>query len=194
MINMPYVYLGGAGAPSKAQPEGGNVSEPDRSSSQPEPKTITVSVAAETAFRAYVERPMEWVPPAHRMTTDTASMTIEPRVGGRFYETAADGTQAIRGVVLEWAPPSRVAMTWRVGPGWQPLADDERAPHVEVDFNRTGPETTEVTVTYTHLERCDAAFADQLVAVLATPGPGDTLERYARVAEQSPPERIQGDT
>jgi hypothetical protein len=85
-------------------------------------------------------------------------------------------------------------MTWRVGPGWQPLADDERAPHVEVDFNRTGPETTEVTVTYTHLERCDAAFADQLVAVLATPGPGDTLERYARVAEQSPPERIQGDT
>ena len=33
-----------------------------------------------------------------------------------------------------------------------------------------------------------------LVAVLATPGPGDTLERYARVAEQSPPERIQSDT
>ena len=170
------------------------MSEPNRSSSQPEPKTITVSVAAETAFRADIERPMEWVPPAHRMTTDTASMTIEPRVGGRFYETAADGTQAIRGVVLEWAPPSRVAMTWRVGPGWQPLADDERAPHVEVDFIRTGPETTEVTVTYTHLERCDPAFAGQLVSVLATPGPGDTLERYALVAEQPPAERIQGDT
>ena len=170
------------------------MTEPRRSSSGPEPKTITVSVPAETAFRAYVERPLEWVPPAHRMTTDTASMTIEPRVGGRFYETAADGTEAIRGVVLEWAPPSRVAMTWQltVGPGWQPLADDEHAPHVEVDFNRTGPETTEVTVAYTHLERCDPAFADQLVAVLAAPGPGDTLERYARVAEQLHPERIEG--
>jgi uncharacterized protein YndB with AHSA1/START domain len=170
------------------------VSEPNRSSSQPEPKTITVSVPADAAFRAYVERPMEWVPPAHRTTTDTASMTIEPRVGGRINARAADGTQAIRGVVLEWAPPSRVAMTWRVGPGWQPLADDEHAPHVEVDFIRTGHETTEVNITYTHLERCDPAFADQLVAVLATPGPGDTLGRYARVAEQPPPKRIEGDT
>lgn len=131
---------------------------------------------------------MEWVPPAHRMTVGTASMAIEPRVGGRFLETPADGTEAIRGTVLEWAPPSRVAMTWRVGPGWQPLADDEHAPHVKVDFTQTGPKTTKVTVTYTHLERCDPAFAEQLVAVLAAPGAGDTLERYARVAEQS--ERI----
>ncbi len=168
------------------------MSQPRRSSSEPEPKAITVSVPVEAAFRAYVGRPMEWVPPAHRMTMDTASMTIEPRVGGRFYETAADGTEAIRGIVLEWAPPSRVAMTWRVGTGWQPLADDEHAPHVEVDFRRTGPKTTEVTVAYTHLERCDPAFAAQLVAVLTAPGPGDTLERYARVAEQPPPERIEG--
>ena len=168
------------------------MTEPRRSSLGPEPKTITVSVPVETAFRAYVGRPMEWVPPTHRMTMGTVSMTIEPRAGGRFYETAADGTEAIRGVVLEWAPPSRVAMTWRVGPGWQPLADDEHAPHVEVDFNRTGPETTEVTVAYTHLERCDPSFADQLVAVLSAPGPGDTLERYARVAEQLHPERIEG--
>jgi uncharacterized protein YndB with AHSA1/START domain len=170
------------------------MTEPRRSSLEPEPKTITVSVPVETAFRAYVGRPMEWVPPTHRMTMGTVSMTIEPRVGGRFYETAADGTEAIRGIVLEWAPPSRVVMTWRVGPGWQPLADDEHAPHVEVDFNGSGPETTELTVAYTHLERCDPAFADQLVAVLAAPGPGDTLERYARVAVQPPPERTEDNT
>ena len=170
------------------------MSEPHRSSSGPEPKTITVSVPAETAFRAYVERPLEWVPPTHRMTTNTASMTIEPGIGGRFYETAADGTEAIRGIVLEWAPPSRVVMTWRVGPGWRPLTDDEHAPHVEVDFNESGPEATEVTVAYTHLERCEPSFADQLVTVLTAPGPGDTLERYARVAEQPPPERTKDST
>ena len=125
------------------------------------------------------------------MTMATASMTIEPRAGRRFYETAADGTEAIRGIVLEWAPPSHLAMTWRVGTGWRPLADDEHAPHVEVDFRSTGPKTTEVTVAYTHLERCDPAFADQLFAVLAAPGPGETLERYARVAEQPPPEQTE---
>ena len=170
-----------------------HLSEPRRSSSEPEPKTVTVSVPAEAAFRAYVERPMEWVPPTHRMTMDTASMTIEPRVGGHFYETAADGTEATRGMVVEWAPPSHLAMTWRVGTGWQPLADDEHAPHVEVDFKRAGPTTTEVTVAYTHLERCDPAFADQLFAVLSAPGAGETLERYARVAEQPPPEETEDD-
>jgi uncharacterized protein YndB with AHSA1/START domain len=167
------------------------MSEARRLASEPEPKTVTVSVPVEAAFRAYVERPIEWVPPAHRVTVGTASMTIEPRVGGRFYETAADGTEATRGTVVEWSPPSRVAMTWRVGTGWQPLADDEHAPHVEVDFKRTGPKTTEVTVAYTHLERCDPAFAEQLLAVLAAPGPGETLERYARVAEQPPPEETE---
>jgi hypothetical protein len=39
-------------------------------------------------------------------------------------------------------------------------------------------------VTYSRLERCDSAFASQLVPVLDIPGPGETLERYARVAVQ----------
>jgi uncharacterized protein YndB with AHSA1/START domain len=168
------------------------MSEPRRTSPEPEPKTITVSVPVETAFRAYVERPMQWVPPDHRMTRDTASMTIEPRVGGCFYEMAADGTEAIRGVVVEWAPPSHLAMTWRVGPRFAPLADDEHAPQVDIDFKRAGPTVTEVTVTYSHLERCDPDFADQLLAVLTAPGPGDSLERFARVVEQPPPEPVEG--
>ena len=49
-----------------------------------------------------------------------------------------------------------------------------------------------MTVAYTHLERCDPAFAEQLAAVLAAPGAGETLERYARVAEQPPPEQTEG--
>ena len=148
---------------------------------EPLPKSTSVPVPVEVAFRAYVELAMDWAPPSHRFTTGTVSMTIEPWVGGRFYETAEDGGEATRGTVLEWCPPARLAMTWRVGPGWEPLPDDERAPHVEVDFAPHG-QATEVTVAYTHLEACDPAFAAQLSAVLAMPGPGETLERYAEVA------------
>lgn len=97
--------------------------EQDGSSQEAEPKTITVPVSAETAFRAYADRPMEWVPPGHRMTRGTASMVIEGRVGGRFYEIAEYGAETVRGIVLNWSPPSRLTMTWRVGPGWLPLTD-----------------------------------------------------------------------
>jgi len=147
----------------------------------PSPKSIAVPVPVEEAFRAYVELAMEWVPPAHRITTGTNSMTIEPWAGGRFYETAGDGAQAVRGTVLEWSPPTRLAMTWRVGPGWQVLADDEHACHVQVDFVAQSASTTEVRVGYTHLEHCEPSFAAQLTDALSVPGPGETLERYAQV-------------
>jgi uncharacterized protein YndB with AHSA1/START domain len=123
------------------QNRGETTSGPETGTLGHEPKIVRVPVLVEEAFRAYVELPMEWVPPAHRITSGTASMTIEPRVGGRFHETAEDGTEATRGTILGWCPPTRLVMTWRVGTGWQPLPDDEHAPHVEVDFIADGPAT-----------------------------------------------------
>jgi uncharacterized protein YndB with AHSA1/START domain len=157
------------------------MNEPQAPGVSAEPKAISVPVPLEAAFRAYVELAMEWLPPAHRFSAGTASMTIEPRVGGRFYESAEDGTEAVRGTVLEWCPSDRLVMTWRVGPGWRPLPDDEHAPHIEVNFTARGA-SSEVKVSYTNLEACEPSFASELAAVLAVPGPGETLERYAEVA------------
>jgi len=78
-------------------------------------KVITLTTSVEEAFRIYTELPMEWVPPTHRFTKETTSMTVEPQVGGRFYERNADGSEMTRGTILEWDPPTRLAMTWRGG-------------------------------------------------------------------------------
>jgi uncharacterized protein YndB with AHSA1/START domain len=108
------------------------------------------------------------------------SITIEPRAGGRFYERAADGTEATRGTIVEWAPPHRLAVTWRIGPGWRPVPDDEHASVIVIEFTPAGPDATEVTATYTHLDR-HGEMAGMLRAAIENPGSGNTLERYADV-------------
>jgi len=116
-------------------------------------KSVTVPVAAAEAFRIYTEYPAEWLPAEHTFIPDPRSIAMEPRAGGRFYERSADGTEVTRGTIVEWAPPHRLAVTWRIGPGWRPVFDDEHASVIVVEFIPAGPDATEVTLTYTHLDR-----------------------------------------
>jgi uncharacterized protein YndB with AHSA1/START domain len=140
--------------------------------------SVTVPTAPAEAFRIYTERQIEWQPPGHLTVKESESITMEPRVGGRFYERGADGTEVVRGTVTEWEPPSRVAVTWRIGPGWRPAPDDENASVIVVEFNPAGPDSTEVVFTYTHLER-HGEMASVLRAAIANPGPDSAVERYA---------------
>src|SRR5215472_15260067 len=43
---------------------------------------------------------------------------IEPRIGGDFALRFADGRVNVKGKVVEWSPPRRLAMTWTVD--WVP--------------------------------------------------------------------------
>lgn len=81
-------------------------------------KSVIVPVPAEVAFRIFPEGPAEWLPAGHTFIRDPVSVTMEPRAGGRFYERGADGREVTRGTIVEWAPPGRLVMTWRVGPRW----------------------------------------------------------------------------
>jgi uncharacterized protein YndB with AHSA1/START domain len=141
--------------------------------------SVTVPVPQAEAFRVFTERGAQWLPPEHRFLRDAVAVTMEPGLGGRFYERAADGREAVRGTLVAWDPPRRLAVTWRIGPGWRPLPDDERAPVIEVEFRPAGPRETEVTLTYTHL---DGEMGPVIRSAVANAGPGSTLARYAAVA------------
>jgi uncharacterized protein YndB with AHSA1/START domain len=143
--------------------------------------SVIVPVPPAEAFRIYTEWPAEWLPPEHTFIRDPESITMEPRAGGRFCERGADGTEAIRGTILEWAPPGRLTVTWRIGPGWQRIDNDEHASVIVVEFNPAGSDATEVVLTYTHLDRHGEDMAKMIRSAIAAPGPGSTLERYAEV-------------
>ena len=142
-------------------------------------KAITVPVPADEAFKIFVERPIEWMPAGHSFLKDAQMMAMEPRAGGRFYERGPDGAEITRGTFLEWSPPGRLAVTWRVGQNWRPVFDDEQASVIQVDFTAAAPGTTDVALTYTQLNR-HGEFAAVLREALG-PDPGQTLVQYANV-------------
>ena len=142
--------------------------------------SVTVPATVEEAFRVYTERAADWLPAEHRFLRGSETVVMEKGVGGRFYEQGADGAVVVRGTITEWAPPSRLAVTWRVGPGWGPAPDDEHASVVVVEFRAAGDGSTDVSATYTHLER-HGAMEPMLRAAIRS---GDTLERYRSVVAQ----------
>jgi uncharacterized protein YndB with AHSA1/START domain len=80
-------------------------------------KSIHVPRAPVRAFHAFTAEIGQWWPlSTHSVAQDQArNVTIEPRAGGRVFETDAAGNESDWGQVLEWAPPHRFAMTWHPG-------------------------------------------------------------------------------
>jgi uncharacterized protein YndB with AHSA1/START domain len=146
-------------------------------------KSVIVPVPAGEAFRLLTEQPGQWLPPAHTFLKDPVLIAMEPMTGGRFYERGADGAEITRGTILDWAPPRRLVVTWRIGPGWRPVFDDERAARIEFGFGPAGArqDVTEVVATYTQLYRT-GEMAATLRAAIEAGNPGESLQRFADLA------------
>ncbi len=84
-------------------------------------RTVTVPLPPEQAFELFTSGMGRWWPvETHSIAADThegrmstRSLTFEPHLGGRIVETMSDGSEGVWGRVLEWAPPQRVAFTWK---------------------------------------------------------------------------------
>jgi uncharacterized protein YndB with AHSA1/START domain len=92
--------------------------------------TIGVSVPPETAFDIFVGDIGRWWPIAYTYSEDQfETAAIDDRVGGRWYETKLDGSEAEWGEVRAFAPGRSLILSFNVGPDRKPQAP---AQHSEV--------------------------------------------------------------
>ncbi len=119
-------------------------------------KTLLLNVPQKRAFEVFTEQHGSWWPlTTHHIGASPAQTAIiEPRVGGRWFERAANGVETDWGRVLVWEPPQRIVLSWDIGTDWK--YDAKLGTEVEVRFVPEGPETTRVELEHRHLERYGA--------------------------------------
>jgi len=145
-------------------------------------KSVIVHVPIAKAWAIFTDRPIEWWPESHVLVSSPREeITFEPKVGGRYFERAQDGTVCQWGTMLEWDPPNRLAMTWRIDGNWQMITDDDRASEIEVSFTALSPDTTTVELAHVRLHKHGDEAARRIHAALDGPSPGETLDKYAKL-------------
>lgn len=116
-------------------------------------KSIDVRRSAADAFRIFTQEISSWWPMVTHTRAKTAEgqvtvrVTVEPRVGGRVYETLATGEELEWGEVRAWAPGELLAIAWRLGRPTKQTTD------VSVAFEPTGTQSCRVTLTHDNWER-----------------------------------------
>ncbi len=144
-------------------------------------KSIKVKASQAHAFEVFTAGLDRWWPKsAHIGNTQPTLITLEPRVGGRWYERAADGTETPVGRILVWEPPARFVMSWDVDCHWQP--DRTASTEVEVRFVATAPDATIVELEHRAFERLGAEEGASLRKDVDGGWPG-MLDHFKTAAE-----------
>jgi uncharacterized protein YndB with AHSA1/START domain len=147
-------------------------------------KSIRVAVPAKRAFEVFTTNMHKWWPPAHSiLKAPRASITVEPRVGGRWYERATDGSECNWGRVVSWDPPARIVLTWQLTAEFN--YDPAFVTEVEVRFTPEGADATRVELEHRKLEQYGEK-AEAIRPMLDSPeGWGSCLTNFAAAAEAS---------
>lgn len=97
-------------------------------------KEIFVKASPEHAYRVFTEGMSTWWPLAtHKLSKGEAvAVVVEPFVGGRMAERAADGSECTWGRVLVWDVPRRFVFSWEINGDFQ--VDSSIDTEVEVTF------------------------------------------------------------
>ncbi len=121
-------------------------------------KSLTVKATPERAFAAFTANMSQWWPKSHTIgKAPFETVVLEPRVGGRWYERAADGAETNWGKVLAWDPPRGFTLAWQISTAW--AYDPDLITEVELTFAPQGGGTTLVTLEHRKLEAFGAGAA-----------------------------------
>jgi uncharacterized protein YndB with AHSA1/START domain len=134
--------------------------EAQRISPAPIRKSLRVRASQQKAFDTFVGKMGGWWLKTHSLLgSRQQDVVIEPRAGGRWYETGEDGSEQVWGKVLAWEAPARVLLAWQLNAEWSYDPDFETT--VEVRFTPDGDDHTIVDFEHRDLDR----FGDKAEAV-----------------------------
>ena len=147
-------------------------------------REITVAGTPERAFDLFTNHMAEWWPADHHLAgSPVVAMTVEPRIGGRIYDSCEDGSESVWGQVTEWDPPAGFTFAWMITGTWQLETDAEKASRVSVGFTAEG-DRTRVIVVHKDFWRLTEGGQGMADAVGAPDGWGSGLKLFAEfVAE-----------
>lgn len=115
-------------------------------------KNVTVNAPIETAFTVFTEGMNTWWLRKHKIgEADLEQAVLEPKLGGRWYEIDADGTECEWGTVLAWEPPTRLVLAWQIDAAFH--YDADLLTEVEIRFIPEGPDRTRVELEHRNLDR-----------------------------------------
>lgn len=149
-------------------------------------KSIRVAVSQEDAFDTFVRRFGQWWPlTSHHIGAQAAETAIiEPKVGGRWFERATDGTECNWGSVKVWEPPGRFILTWSITADWK--YNEQLDTEVEVRFISEGEECTRVELEHRKLDAYGEHSAMMRGIFDSENGWSGLLAAYARAVENQP--------
>ncbi len=148
-------------------------------------KSIRVQVPIEQAFSVFVEQMEIWWPAEHHIGEKPfASIIVEPRVGGRWYERDAEGRDCEWGTVRAWDPPRLVTFSWHLGPDWKYSADLAKASDVAIRFMSDGSSGTLIELEHSGIERHGDGYEQLRVALDGPNAWTQTLAEFAKAAER----------
>jgi uncharacterized protein YndB with AHSA1/START domain len=143
-------------------------------------REVIVEVPVERAFDVFARRLDAWWPhDSHHIGATPAIAVLEPRVDGRCYSLAEDGTQSDWGRVLVFDPPQRLVFAWLLRPDWQFEPDPARASDVEVTFTAISDSSTQVLLVHSGFERYAEGGEIMRDQVDGAGGWGALVDRYA---------------
>lgn len=153
------------------------------SGAEPIRKSIVVNTGVERAFALFIHQFDAIKPREHNLLPVPIVETVfEPRAGGHIYDVGIDGSRCEWSRVLAYEPPSRVVISWDIGPTWQLEADPAKTSEVEVRFIAESDDRTRVELEHRHLDRHGAGWQAVADGVDGDAGWPLYLSRYGDLA------------